>query len=213
VCRAQVYFERGNLAAARLDLERSLGILDASGNASSVDAARAKAYLARIAFERNDPDLAYRTMDEVLTIERARSGEESADYSQMLQWKALLLIRGGRSGEAAPLLDRAQLIAERQDATDEPRLLLSRDETAAAYCLARHSAEARRALDQARGMTHAEVPPEARWLEAAVGAACGPGDANARRAAWAAARARVAGLLGPRAPMIHLFDALPLPPA
>jgi len=142
---------------------------------------------------------------------RDRMGEDSAEYSQMLRWKVLLLVRGGRLAEAAPLLARARELAERSEAGNEPRLLLSRDEIALAQCLARQRADAVRALDAARGLRHNQVPAWATALEKAIGAACGEGEVAARRAALADARSAVETELGPRAPMLAVMSALPAP--
>jgi tetratricopeptide (TPR) repeat protein len=215
VSRARVQYDRGDLAAARADLVRALAIHAASGNAASVDAARAKAYLARVAFEQHEPGAAYRMMDEVLAVERERLGEESAEYAQMLRSKAMLLIRGGRGIEAAPLLGRARLITEREEASNEPRLLMSREETALAYCLARQREDSRSALDQARALDaqQAEVAPWSVWIEDAIGAACGSGDLAVRRATAEAARAKIEARLGPRAPLLQILAQLPAPTA
>jgi tetratricopeptide (TPR) repeat protein len=209
--RARVHYDRGELAAARADLVRALAIHDSSGNALSVDAARAKAYLARVDFEQHQPDEAYLAMGEVLSVERDRMGEESAEYAQMLRWKALLLIRGGRWSEAAPLLARAAEIAERKEASNQPRLLIAREETALAYCLAQRREDARRALGQARALDHTQVAPWTAWTEDAINAACGAGDATVRRAAWEAARSKVAAQLGPGAPLMQVLGELPAP--
>jgi tetratricopeptide (TPR) repeat protein len=211
--RARVRIERGDFAAARADLLRALSIYEASGNAASLDAARAKAFIARVAFEQHDRSAAYRTMDEVLTIEEQQMGDGSAEYAQMLRWKALMLIRGTHWSDAAPLLVRATEMAERTEASNQPRLLRSRDETALAYCIANQRIDARRALNQGRALKHDQVAPWLVNVEDAVNAACGPGDEAGRRAAWEAARSKVEAQLGPRSPILQMLDELPVPSA
>jgi len=154
-------------------------------------------------------------MDEVLAVDQERLGEESAEYSQMLRWKAILLIRGGRWTQAAPLLGHARQIAEREEISNGPRLLMAREETALGLCLAHQREDARSALDQARAvqLERAQVTPWSAWTEDAIDAACGSGDAAVRRAASEAARAKVEAQLGPRAPMLQILARLPAPSA
>ena len=204
-------YERGELSTARADLLRSLSILETSGSGQTLDAARVRAHLARIAYEQHQPAAAYREIDAVIAIVRDRAGVETAEYAQMLRWKALLLIRDERWSDAAPLLAQAHSTAEREEAANEPRLLVSREEAALAYCLAHQRSDAGRELATARAMRHDQVAPWAAWMEDAISAACGSGTPETQRVALATARSRVEAELGPSAPMLRLIDKLPAP--